>query len=136
MNAPNGSRRLEDLERALARLDDALRVPEDAPLAIDGTIQRFEFVFELCWKTMKAVLERDSPSEQFGTARASIKGAYAAGWISDEAGWLDLLDMHNATSHTYREALARDVYRRIKARAPMLCAIFSELKSRFSAGQS
>jgi len=79
MNATNTSRRLEDLERALTRLEEALRVPEEAPLAIDGTIQRFEFVFELCWKTMKALLERESPSEQFGTARAAIRGAYAAG---------------------------------------------------------
>jgi nucleotidyltransferase substrate binding protein (TIGR01987 family) len=128
MNAPNASRRLEDLERALARLDEALAVSENAPLAIDGTIQRFEFVFELCWKTMKALLERDSPSEQFGTARSALKGAFAAGWIADEAGWLDLLDMRNATSHTYRETLARDVYRRIKARAPMLRAATTQLK--------
>jgi nucleotidyltransferase substrate binding protein (TIGR01987 family) len=128
MNAPNASRRLEDLERALARLEDALAVPEDSPLAIDGTIQRFEFVFELCWKTMKALLEIATPSEQFGTARAAIKGAYAAGWISDESAWLDLLDMRNATSHTYREALARDVYRRIKGRAPMLRDAVSALK--------
>ena len=128
MNAPNASRRLEDLERALARLEEALAIPADAPLAIDGTIQRFEFVFELCWKTMKALLERDSPSEQFGTARSAIKGAYAAGWIADEAGWLDLLDMRNATSHTYRESLAREVYRRIEARAPMLRTAAAELK--------
>ena len=48
MNASNAGRRLDDLERALARLDEALTVPADAPLAIDGTIQRFEFAFELC----------------------------------------------------------------------------------------
>jgi nucleotidyltransferase substrate binding protein (TIGR01987 family) len=128
MNA-NARRRLEDLERAVARLEDAIAVPEDAPLAVDGTIQRFEFVFELCWKTMKALLEQSSPPEQFGTARAALKGAYAAGWITDEAGWLDLLDMRNTTSHTYRETLARDVYRRIKSRMPMLKAVVAELKS-------
>jgi nucleotidyltransferase substrate binding protein (TIGR01987 family) len=128
MNA-NARRRLEDLERAVARLEDAIVVPEDAPLAVDGTIQRFEFVFELCWKTMKALLEQSSPSEQFGTARAAVKGAYAAGWITDEAGWLDLLDMRNATSHTYHETLARYVYRRIKSRMPMLKAVVAELKS-------
>ena len=133
MNAPNAQRRFDDLERALARLEDALAVPEQAPLAIDGTIQRFEFVFELCWKTMKALLERASPSEQFGTARAAIRGAYAAGWIADESGWLDLLDMRNATSHTYRENLANDVYRRIKARTPMLQAIVAELKRQLAA---
>lgn len=133
MNA-SARRRLDDLERAVARLEDAVAVLESAPLAIDGTIQRFEFVFELCWKTMKALLEDASPSDQFGTARAAIKGAYAAGWIADEAGWLDLLDMRNATSHTYREALARDVYRRIKARVPMLKATVSQLKARIQPG--
>jgi nucleotidyltransferase substrate binding protein (TIGR01987 family) len=61
---------------------------------------------------------------------AALKGAYAAGWLTDEAGWLDLLDMRNATSHTYREALARDVYRRIRTRAPMFHAALAELRSR------
>jgi hypothetical protein len=38
MNASSAKRRLDDLERALARLDQALAVPAEAPLAIDGTI--------------------------------------------------------------------------------------------------
>ena len=39
--------RLGDLGRALDRLDEALAVPPEAPLVVDGTIQRFEFTFEL-----------------------------------------------------------------------------------------
>jgi hypothetical protein len=38
--------RLETLAHALDRLAEALAVSPDAPLAIDGTIQRFEFAFE------------------------------------------------------------------------------------------
>jgi nucleotidyltransferase substrate binding protein (TIGR01987 family) len=59
-----------------------------------------------------------------------IRAAYAAGWIDDEAGWLDLLDMRNATSHTYREAVAREVYKRIALRAPMLQSVYPKLKQR------
>lgn len=42
---------LQKLELAIKRLDEALAEDDTNPLAIDGTIQRFEFVFELMWKT-------------------------------------------------------------------------------------
>ena len=130
MNAQNAKRRFDDLDRALARLEEALAIPADAPLAIDGTIQRYEFVFELCWKAMKALFELEAPAAELGTPRAVIKAAFAAGWIDDETAWLDLLDMRNATSHTYREALARDVYHRIALHFAMLKAATQQLKLR------
>jgi nucleotidyltransferase substrate binding protein (TIGR01987 family) len=113
----------------LGRLEEALAVPESAPLAIDGTIQRFEFVFELCWKAMKALVDLNTPSSNVNSARGAIKAAYAEGWIEDEAAWLDLLDMRNASSHTYREAMARDIYRRIKLRTPMIRAALPKLRA-------
>jgi nucleotidyltransferase substrate binding protein (TIGR01987 family) len=128
MNATSVKRRLDELEQALCRLEEALTVPETAPLAIDGTIQRFEFVFELCWKAMKALAELHTPSVNANSARAAIKAAFAAGWINDEVAWLDLLDMRNASSHTYREAMAKDIYRRIRLRAPMIRAALPELR--------
>jgi len=128
MNATTAKRRLEELEQALCRLEEALTVPETAPLAIDGTIQRFEFVFELCWKAMKALAELNTPSMNANSARAAIKAAYEAGWINDEAAWLDLLDMRNASSHTYRQAMAQDIYRRIRLRTPMIRAALPELR--------
>jgi nucleotidyltransferase substrate binding protein (TIGR01987 family) len=128
MNAATAKHRLDDLAQALDRLEEALAVPETAPLAIDGTIQRFEFVFELCWKAMKALVELNSPSAEASSARAAIKAAFAAGWIDDEVAWLDLLDMRNATSHTYREAVTRNVYGRIKLRTPMIRGSLPKLR--------
>jgi len=104
----------------LTRLSEAFAVPMDAPLALDGTIQRFEFTFELCWKAIKAVLELQIAGTTLGTARAVIKAAYAAGWIDDEPGWIELLDMRNASSHIYNETAARDIYHRIKLRLPLM----------------
>jgi len=45
---------LEQLQHAYDSLQDALRIPLEQELSIDGTIQRFEFTFELTWKTLKA----------------------------------------------------------------------------------
>jgi nucleotidyltransferase substrate binding protein (TIGR01987 family) len=129
MNAVTAKRRIDELEQVLGRLEEALTVPESAPLAIDGTIQRFEFVFELCWKAMKALAELNSPAIDAGSARAAIKASYTAGWIDDEAGWLDLLEMRNATSHTYREAMAKDIYRRIGIRTPMIRSTLPKLRA-------
>lgn len=43
--------------KALQRLEEATEISGHDALKIDGTIQRFEFTFELCWKTMKRILE-------------------------------------------------------------------------------
>lgn len=48
--------RFQDFSNALKRLEEATReVPSE--IVIDGTIQRYEFTFELAWKTMKDYLE-------------------------------------------------------------------------------
>src|SRR3989338_11079663 len=49
--------KLSDFQSALARLDEALSKDIKAEsLFLDGTIQRFEFTYELSWKLMKAYL--------------------------------------------------------------------------------
>lgn len=59
---------LVNLENALSRLREALQEPHHNALIIDGTIQRFEFVLELYWKTLKRLLanegiEANTPKE-------------------------------------------------------------------------
>ena len=47
--------RYEDLKKAATKLNEALN-GEVSGLEIDGTLHRFEFTFELVWKTMKDCL--------------------------------------------------------------------------------
>ncbi len=111
--------RLANLERALARLEEAAVAPIDPRnLALDATIQRFEFTFELFWKTLRLMLARDGI--EAGTPRESLKQGLAAGWLEDEQLWLDMLRCRNETSHVYDEARARAVYERIKSFLPAL----------------
>jgi nucleotidyltransferase substrate binding protein (TIGR01987 family) len=117
-----------NLARALDRLAEALDVPEDDPLAIDGTIQRFEFTFELFWKTVQRLLAREGVEAR--SPKSALREAYRLGWLADEQAWLDLLEDRNLTSHTYREALALEIYRRVPAHYAAMRAAFEGVQKR------
>jgi nucleotidyltransferase substrate binding protein (TIGR01987 family) len=132
MNGRNAKLRLENLGRAIERLEEAVAAPADTPFIVDATIQRFEFAFELCWKAIKGFLELETSSADLGTARAVLKTSYTAGWIDDEDGWNELFAMRNATSHVYNEAMARDIYRRIGTKMPMMRKALIALRAKSS----
>jgi nucleotidyltransferase substrate binding protein (TIGR01987 family) len=113
MNERALERLFEDLGRSLDRLAEALRVPANEPLVIDGTIQRFEFTFELFWKVVRRLLARQGV--EANSPKTVLQQAYRLGWLDDEQAWLQLLEDRNLTSHTYREALAREICSRIPA---------------------
>ena len=106
--------RLESFDRALSRLESALAQPK-TEWTRDSSIQRFEFTFELAWKTL-AWLVRGQGLEA-RSPRESLKQAFALGWIDDEDRWLRMLDDRNRASHTYDEALAEDLYGRLASHA-------------------
>ncbi|MDO9459687.1 MAG: HI0074 family nucleotidyltransferase substrate-binding subunit [Alphaproteobacteria bacterium] len=118
MSADKIGQSLRNLELAVRRLKEALDEPETNPLAIDGTIQRFEFVFELNWKTLKRMLEADGIAAT--TPRAVLREAFMAQWINHEAAWLQMLSDRNDTSHTYDVLVALRVYGHIRANFPIL----------------
>ena len=123
--------RLDSLARALDRLDEALAVPADAPLAIDGTIQRFEFTFELSWKALKDALAAEGVDER--TPRSVLRAAYGLEWLQDEEAWLGMLDDRNLSSHVYREEVAAEIYQRVQRRAPHLRVAYDALVARAEA---
>ena len=126
------AQRLDSLENALRRLREALAEPETNSLVIDGTIQRFEFVVELYWKTLKRFLAFEGIETQ--TPREALQQAYQARWLEDETVWLGMLRDRNLTSHIYDESQARKVYARIKEYFPELQRSFEFLRSRFQPG--
>lgn len=117
---------LDDLSRSLERFGEALDVSEEEPLAIDGTIQRFEFTFELFWKTVRRLLARQGI--EANSPKAALRQAYRLGWLDDEQRWLDILTDRNLASHTYREALALEIYRRVPAHHAAMRDAFDRLR--------
>ena len=129
MSAVKLQQSLINLELALQRLQEALQEPEDNSLVIDGTIQRFEFVIELYWKTLKRILAYNGI--QTHTPRDTLRQAYQANWLNDETLWLQMLNDRNQTSHIYNEAMARQIYDRIKTYFPEMKQTIRFLKQNF-----
>lgn len=71
------------LEQAVSRIVQAVEIPVDEnPLSIDGTIQRFEFSFELFWKTLKIILKDRGVDVAY--PKDALQAAYQGKIISDE----------------------------------------------------
>ena len=51
-------KKLQNFKNACDRLDEGIkRYDEKDDMYRDGLIQRFEFTFELAWKTLKSIFE-------------------------------------------------------------------------------
>ncbi len=122
---------LEELKRAVARLGEALALPPDTELLVDGTIQRFEFSIELYWKTLGQILEAEG--RRTGTPRATLREAFRAGLITNQREWLGLLNTRNATSHTYDQELANRVVKAVRRRFPIMRDTLAVLEARVAA---
>ena len=104
---------LDDYKKCLSRLSEILkRDSEKDPDLIDGTIQRFEFTFEIAWKLMKEIL--DDRGVLVNSPKITIKEAFREKFFEDGDGWIKMLEDRNLTSHTYKQDLANEIYERIK----------------------
>lgn len=90
---------LGNLRKAVDKLEQALQIPKDRELVVEGTIQRFETVVELVWKTLKRGLKYEGIHPN--SPRETMVEGFAAGWLNGEIVWQDLLDHRNKSSHEY-----------------------------------
>jgi nucleotidyltransferase substrate binding protein (TIGR01987 family) len=115
-------RRLQGFGRALGQLRSALEgraLDEFSDLEREGIAQRFEYTFELGWKTLKDYLEFSGVAVAEATPRKVIKEC-AASNIFREAGmdpetYMDMMLTRNALSHTYDFGLFRQALAKIGA---------------------
>ena len=120
------------LGNAVQRLREGLtrhqREPQDEQLR-DGLIQRFEFTYELCHKTLRRYLRDSAPSPdeidrlsfadmiREGNAQGLLRGDWSA--------WRRFREMRTRTTHTYNAAAALALVAEIPqflAEAEHLCA--------------
>ena len=114
--------------KALDRLMEALAREED-DLKVDACIQRFEFTFELAWKTVKRALLVEGIICK--TPRECLKESFRLGLIRDEENWLAMLDDRNAMSHIYSEEEARIIYTRLPDYQQAFENLFARLRNRY-----
>lgn len=89
--------------------------PDGEGIVRDSAIQRFEFTFELFWKTLKAWATKRM--DEVHTASDAVEYAQIRKLISNEEENLgrQLIRWRNMTSHLYEESMAEEVFSRIPA---------------------
>lgn len=95
--------RFKNFDRAFVLLREVWERGMDSltQLEKEGAIQRFEFAFELAWKTLKDYLEEQGVVFKEATPRKVIKEAFAVGILEDGQVWMDILHHRNLLTHKY-----------------------------------
>ncbi|MBU4360533.1 nucleotidyltransferase substrate binding protein [Candidatus Parcubacteria bacterium] len=105
--------KLKDFEKAIQTLKESLEI-EQNDFIKDAVIKRFEYSFELCWKTTKAFLSQKfgidiySPKECFRELRRNKL-------LNDDEteALLKMTNDRNEIIHTYNENFADELYKKI-----------------------
>ena len=121
------TRNIENFEKALTQLKKALHEPV-TPIVRDATIQRFEFTYELCWKTLKGYLE-DTHGIRAVSPRLVFKEAFAIDLIENEDTFIEMIESRNTLSHTYNEEQAKNIYDRCSNYFNAMTSLLTQLKS-------
>ena len=118
----------EYFNKALARLKEAL-AENEVDYVRDAIVLRFEFTFEMAWKTMFRYLT-DKGEEVAKKAWAVIPVAFESRLITDAEVWDKLRKYRNHLSHEYNEASSIEMVAYIREHGIVaLEALVDELKN-------
>lgn len=113
--------RIEQASHAIDTLDvlAGIRQPDD--IERDAMIQRFEYSFEAWWKAAKLFLAQEE-GIQVASPKAVVRASLGTGLLTEAQARqaMRMVDDRNLTSHTYNEALARQIAGRIPQHAALL----------------
>ncbi|MBU1007845.1 nucleotidyltransferase substrate binding protein [Candidatus Dependentiae bacterium] len=95
----------------LIKAHDSLKkalVQASTELERDGAIQRFEFTYELFWKTLKKILK--FKGIMVNNPRDVFRQAAKEGLIEEVEFWFEAIKQRNITTHIYSEQYSIEVF--------------------------
>ena len=128
-------KQLEDFEKSVSRLEEALRLAEERrntelyPFLRDSSIQRFEFTFEIFWKLVKTAM-REFEGVECNSPKSCMRELFKNQYVSEEEvrKLLEMVDDRNLTTHTYNEELAEELFKRLEAYAELMRSVVGRLR--------
>ena len=111
-STPRWIQRFSNFDRAIILLREGVELafaPGAHPILLEALVKRFEYSWELAWKTLKDYLIYDQVTSTKITAAEAIRTAFAAGYIARGQDWMNALEARNAMSHIY----SRDMFERV-----------------------
>lgn len=121
------------LSNALNRLEEAIHEYRQtgSKTVRDGALQRFEFCAELAWKAVHDYLEGQGYLDVH-SPKAIMRKAFVEELITDEQGWISLLNARNQTSHLYDDEIADTVYHAVET---VYLPLLTDLSQRLNAAK-
>ena len=104
--------RFDSFNRALKQLDNVMALiaeRELSELEQQGTIQAFEYTYELAWNVLKDFYQHQGEQGIQGS-RDAIRTAFRRGLISDGETWMQMIKSRALSSHTYDEKVTREIF--------------------------
>jgi nucleotidyltransferase substrate binding protein (TIGR01987 family) len=100
--------KLATFEQALKTFKESL-LDTPSQLERDGAIQRFEYCYDLAWKTLKQYLQRRGIVD-LNSPKSVFSAAYAEKIIDDDIIWSTIITKRNLSVHTYNQKLADSLF--------------------------
>ncbi|MBK7843531.1 MAG: nucleotidyltransferase substrate binding protein [Bdellovibrionales bacterium] len=117
---------LAPLKNAISSLKRSLEQPKDE-YTRDSSIQRFEYTFELSWKTLKRYFSWNQSLDE-SNIRNLFREAGKQSLIQSVEQWFGFHRSRNKTSHIYSEKVAEEVYETAKEFLPEVEFLQSQLE--------
>jgi nucleotidyltransferase substrate binding protein (TIGR01987 family) len=108
---------LQPVQGALNNLELALAIDNPTDLERDGTIQRFEYCYEIMWKAAQRILKENEV--QTDAPKSVFRELGRMGWIQNVEDWIAFQKARNETSHEYGLKLALHSYALAKKFLPL-----------------
>lgn len=128
--------RFQNFQRAFTLLREILESTENLlslePIVKEGIVQRFEYTFELAWKTLKDKLIEDGLQLEKISPKYVFKFAYQHKYLDSIELWIEMTNDRNLMSHTYDFATFDMVIVKLKNDYfPLLDKLYSDLSLEF-----
>lgn len=95
------------LLEAYSQFHEALKIAK-SDLEKAGTIQYFEFTYELAWKTLKRILS--GRGKELNSPKPVFREAALEKLIEDPELWFNFIKDRNETVHTYNKLIANNIF--------------------------
>lgn len=108
--------RFGNFKKALAKITEVVtnnNLDCLSELETDGLIHRYEYTFELAWKTLQDLLKYNGYTDIIGP-NPVLEQSLKDGYINDEKCWRNMKKSRELTAHTYNSetavAIALSIY--------------------------
>ncbi|WP_417612089.1 nucleotidyltransferase substrate binding protein [Owenweeksia hongkongensis] len=103
--------RFSNYRKALAKMEEVVsskKLSDLSDLEKEGLIQRFEYTYELAWKTLQDLFKHKGYQDILGPTPV-LGQALSDGYITDATNWKRLKKSRELTSHTYDSKTAAEI---------------------------